>query len=94
MSDFEFQKQKNEAVKYMREMNSRADRQENNTNFNTASNNCHKPQNQIPQQSNLELPFASLLKNGDTTLNLGLLLLLFSENADKKLLFALIYILL
>ena len=41
------------------------------------------------------LPFLNLLNiDGDLPLIIGLLLILFSEKADKKLLFALIYILL
>lgn len=43
----------------------------------------------------LKLPFLdSLLGDGDSTLILGLLLLLMSEKSDKLLLFALVYILL
>lgn len=45
--------------------------------------------------SGLGLPFLDNLKtDGDLTLILGILLLLLSEKADKRLLFALIYILL
>jgi cobalamin biosynthesis Mg chelatase CobN len=56
-------------------------------------------QPQSKQQSNLlgglNLPFLENLKtDGDLTLILGILLLLLSEKADKRLLFALIYILL
>ena len=56
-------------------------------------------QQQSKQQSNLlgglNLPFLENLKtDGDLTLILGILLLLLSEKADKRLLFALIYILL
>ena len=63
-----------------------------------------KPQNESPSQSkppqsdflsNLNIPFLNDLKtDGDLTLILGLLLLLLNEKADKKLLFALLYILL
>ena len=43
----------------------------------------------------LSIPFLdNLQKDGDMTLILGILLLLLSEKADKRLLFALIYILL
>ena len=43
----------------------------------------------------LDLPFLDRLKTeGDLSLVLGLLLILLSEKADKKLLFALLYILL
>lgn len=45
--------------------------------------------------SDIKLPFLNnLLKDGDSTLIIGLLLILMSENFDKRLLFALIYILL
>ncbi|MEE1074205.1 MAG: hypothetical protein U0K93_01860 [Acutalibacteraceae bacterium] len=52
-----------------------------------------------PQKSNigtgLNIPFLdSILKDSDSTLIIGLLLILMSENSDKMLLFALIYILL
>jgi hypothetical protein len=58
-----------------------------------------QPQPQSKQQSNLlgglNLPFLENLKtDSDLTLILGILLLLLSEKADKRLLFALIYILL
>ncbi len=43
----------------------------------------------------LNIPFLdNILKDGDSSLILGLLLVLMSENTDKMLLFALIYILL
>ncbi len=45
--------------------------------------------------SSLNIPLLSQLKtDGDLTLILGLLLLLLNEKADKRLLFALLYILL
>ena len=55
--------------------------------------------NTKPQKSNigtgLNIPFLdSILKDSDSTLIIGLLLILMSENSDKMLLFALIYILL
>lgn len=65
--------------------------------------NTVPPKNSAPKtsapQSNgnslLGIPFLnSLGKDSDTTLILGLLLILFSEKADKLLLFALVYILL
>lgn len=57
------------------------------------------PPTQKPHQSSsflgLDIPILSQLKNdGDLTLVLGLLLLLLNEKADKRLLFALLYILL
>ena len=52
-----------------------------------------KPTNSI--LSGLDIPFLNKLKSdGDLTLILGLLLLLLNEKADKRLLFALLYILL
>jgi len=51
------------------------------------------PQRQT-QNSGFGIPLLdSILKDGDSTLILGLLLVLMSENSDKMLLFALIYIL-
>lgn len=58
------------------------------------------PKNQIeqrkqPSQTSGGFPlFDKILTDSDSTLIIGLLLLLMSENADKKLLFALVYILL
>lgn len=94
MNDTAFQKQQQDAVARMREMNSRS-----------AYKNPPKPQEpeqpkEKTQKSNslldsLNIPFLDTLKkDGDATLILGILLLLFSEKADKRLLFALIYILL
>lgn len=46
-------------------------------------------------KNSLNIPFLNgFLKDSDSTLIIGLLLLLMSENADKRLLFALVYILL
>lgn len=100
MNNNEFIKQQQAAVQIMREMNSRAT----NGNANKGTQKPHHPKltNQPPKNNaqpplsrqNSDLPFMELLKNGDTALILGLLLLLFSENADKRLLFALVYILL
>ena len=54
---------------------------------------------QKPQQNNLlgglDIPILNRIKaDGDLTLILGLLLLLMNEKADKRLMFALLYILL
>lgn len=69
----------------------------------TAQNNA-VPQNETGENNFLfpakkgglaSLPFLDMLgSDGDLPLIIGLLLILFSEKADKKLLFALIYILL
>lgn len=56
------------------------------------------PQKEKPQSNSvlgLDIPILNRLKtDGDLTLILGLLLLLLNEKADKRLLFALLYILL
>lgn len=69
--------------------------------MNRRSTNPPKPEAPKPKpQENsflggFSLPFLdNLKKDGDMTLVLGILLLLLSEKADKRLLFALIYILL
>lgn len=88
MNDKAFISQKEEALRRMREMNKKSQPQ---------------PQEPAPKATNpdnsflsgLNIPFLEKLKSdGDSTLILGILLLLLSEKADKKLLFALIYILL
>lgn len=63
------------------------------------SNLSPPPQLQKPQEKKsvggLNIPFLDMLStDGDATLIIGLLLILMSENSDKILLFALIYILL
>ena len=51
--------------------------------------------NRTPKQNVNTFPFLdSFFENGDMTVIIGLLLLLMNEKADKKLLFALVYILL
>lgn len=83
----------------MREMNARADNrnsgapQKTDTPSQVKLSPSNKPKSTLPK-TGFDLPFGDLLKNGDTALILGLLLILFSENADKRLLFALVYILL
>lgn len=56
------------------------------------------PQKEVKTNSffgGLNIPFLdNIMKDGDMTLIVGLLLILISENADKRLIFALIYILL
>ncbi len=83
MDSTDFLKQQQRAVEQMKEMNSRSTKNE------------AVPKINPPKiQNNAPLPFLNFLKDKDTTLILGLLLILYSENADKMLLFALIYILL
>ena len=90
MNENTFQKQKQDAIRRMKEMNRKSEGEP------TPQKAPEKP----PEKSNslfggINLPFLDNLKSdGDATLILGILLLLFSEKADKKLLFALIYILL
>ena len=90
MNENTFQKQKQDAIRRMKEMNQKSEGEP------TPQKAPEKP----AEKSNslfggINLPFLDNLKSdGDATLILGILLLLFSEKADKKLLFALIYILL
>lgn len=92
MIEQNFKQKQQTAIDQMREMNRRSQTPQ-----------VHKPENtkQPPPQKpasflgELGLPFLDNLKtDGDLTLILGVLLLLLSEKADKRLLFALIYILL
>lgn len=78
-----------EAIRRMKEMNSRSIFKD------TEKPTSPPKQNQNTLLGGLNLPFLENLKtDSDLTLILGLLLLLLSEKADKRLLFALIYILL
>jgi hypothetical protein len=87
-----FTDRQKEAINRMREMNSRSTTQNAPPPPDKPS---PKPVNEPSIFSGFNLPFLETLKtDGDLTLILGLLLLLLSENADKRLLFALIYILL
>lgn len=96
MTQNEFIRQQQVAVQNMREMNAKAKTATENQKESAPKNKQNTATNKSlsSQNNNFELPFGDLFKNGDTALILGLLLLLFSENADKKLLFALVYILL
>ncbi len=82
----------------MRQMNARSTNKScaNNSsgNSNTEHTNKKQPKSNQPPRQESEFSLTKLLKDSDTALILGLLLVLFSENADKRLLFALIYILL
>ena len=82
MNQNNFSKQRQEAILQMQEMQSRS----------RQSAPCETPP--APQPP-LGLPLLDKLKtDGDMTLIIGILLLLLSEKADKRLLFALVYILL
>ncbi len=93
MNNQKFSEQQRDAIDRMREMNSRS------TNPHPPKNHTEKPKEKPKSENSffegLSLPFLdNLKKDGDLTLILGILLLLLSEKADKRLLFALIYILL
>lgn len=97
MSENEFRQQSEAAMKFMKEMNARAGNKPM-KNTNTQAKPNHSEESNIKRSAmrpatHNDFPFSELLKNKDTALILGLLLVLFSENADKKLLFALLYIL-
>ena len=87
MNQNEFMRERQAAVERMREMNSRSKSPQSNP---PEPMPTPKPQ----QQNGFNLPFLDMfLKDGDSSLILGLLLILMSEKADKMLLFALVYIL-
>ena len=87
MNSIEFERQRQNALKEMREINSK-------------STNPPPKKKAPPLQpnamfnSNINLPFENLFKDKETALILGLLLILYGEKADKLLLLALVYILL
>lgn len=93
MNESSFARQKQEAIRRMQQMNSKSSPKPIEPKL--------EPKPEPPKQNSnslldgFNIPFLNTLKNdGDATLILGILLLLLSEKADKKLLFALIYILL
>ncbi len=88
MSNSEFERQRENALKEMREINSKS-----------TNPPPKKPTTPPPQQNHLfgngfDLPFQNLFKDKETALILGLLLILYGEKADRLLLLALVYILL
>lgn len=89
-----FSQQQRNAVERMREMNSRSTNPpEPKENSKPTKQNSQASRNSL--FSDMKIPFLTeMQKDGDLTLILGILLLLLSEKADKRLLFALIYILL
>lgn len=95
MNNTNFSNRQREAIERMKEMNSRSIYKKE-----PEAKPEQKPQKPPEQPLNsllpgLNLPFLENFKNdSDLTLILGILLLLLSEKADKRLLFALIYILL
>lgn len=91
MNEKEFNKARQDAINQMQQMNNRS--------TNKKPPPIKEPNPQPKQNTslfgNLNIPFLENLKtDGDLTLIIGILLLLLSEKADKRLLFALIYILL
>lgn len=94
MEDGDFQRRRSEAVELMREMSARATVNSINGNGgskSSASEQKAQSQNTVTFQ-NAALPEKRTF-DSDVILLLGLLLVLMSENADKALLFALLYIL-
>ncbi len=89
MTDRDFAARQQKAIEEMLKMNEKNTKPQ-----------AEKPKQQPPKStpdllSGLNIPILSQLKtDGDLTLILGLLLLLLNEKADKRLLFALLYILL
>lgn len=85
MNGNDFLREKQIAAEKLREMNSRSRFKEE-----------KKPEKKLQSNGSiLGIPaLDNLLKTPDTVLLVGLLLILMSENADKRLIFALIYILL
>lgn len=92
MNQQSFAQQKQDAILRMQKMNAKSKP--------APSEPTPEPKPQPQQKNNslfdsLNIPILSNLRSdSDTALILGILLLLLSEKADKKLLFALIYILL
>lgn len=93
MNNTNFSDKQRKAIEQMKEMNARSA-------YKNEPEPAVPPQSPPTPQTNplfsgLNIPFLENLKtDSDLTLILGILLLLLSEKADKRLLFALIYILL
>lgn len=95
MNQKSFANQKEDAIRRMREINQKSEIQK----TESSPQNKKEPQKNTNHDNSLlaglNIPFLNNLKSdGDSALILGIILLLLSEKADKKLLFALIYILL
>ena len=103
MTQAEFERQRNAAVESMRRMNARRAASTSPASKSKPASNSHcesnipKPKDEIPKKPStfgFEIPFLnSISSDKDTALILGLLLILMGEDCDKKLLFALVYIL-
>lgn len=88
MNNSEFERQRQNAVEQMREMNLKS------TNPTPKKPSSPQPQQNFLFGNNINLPFENLFKDKETALILGLLLILYGEKADRLLLLALVYILL
>jgi len=89
MTQNDFTKRRQAAIDTMRQMNERS----------VYKNRDEKPpiehRDKQPPQSGFNIPvLKDFLKDSDSALIIGLLLILLNENCDKTLLFALVYILL
>ena len=97
MNDRDFNKARQNAITEMQRMNSRSTNNQPppiKEESPPPKHASHHKRNNSPLGS-LDIPFLENLKtDSDLTLIIGILLLLLSEKADKRLLFALIYILL
>lgn len=89
MNEKEFMRERQAAVERMKEMNSRSQNPKSSSPPKTAASKTSDK-----QSNSFNLPFLDMIsQDGDSTLIIGLLLILMSEKADKMLLFALVYIL-
>ncbi len=90
----DFNTRSRDAIEQMKQMYSRSTGNEPVQHNHARQHNPNPTPSSNSLLSGLGLPFLDSLKtDGDMTLILGILLLLLSEKADKRLLFALIYIL-
>lgn len=100
MTPNDFTSRRQAAIDNMRQMNARSVyRQQDKKPPQPEPEPPPKPQNTVKPisrpQSGFNIPIlGDLLKDSDSALIIGLLLILLSENCDKTLLFALVYILL
>ena len=98
MPENDFLKQQRAAVERMREFNSRSKFSSTADNQSTAEkmqDQKKEAKKQTENTAKLGIPFLdNILKDNDAVIIICLLLLLMSENTDKTLLFALVYILL
>lgn len=94
MTQSEFSSRRLAAIESMRQMNERSVYKTQTAEKKAPPKQDKKPIQNSPVQRGFKIPLISdLLKDGDTALIIGLLLLLLNENCDKSLIFALIYIL-